>query len=98
MDSTPDQRMPAPVMKTVTQPKPEDGVWVTVYGKKKVVPQSPAPRATVGKSVAYALSSEFCPGCRDNPAQRGGGGVDPDRLFSNVVQGLKRRAQGVCPA
>ena len=64
--------------------------------KKKLAVVSMAD--TGGSPVAYALLSELHPSPRDKPAQRGGGGLDPDRLFSHVVQGLRRRAQGVHPA
>ena len=65
-------------------------------GKKKK-PAGDSMADTGGSPVAYALLSELHPSPRDKPAQRGGGGLDPDRLFSNVVQGLSRRAQGVRP-
>ena len=75
-----------------------DEGWIlcTSSGKKKK--SAVVSMAGMGDGpVVYALSSEPpCP--RDKAARRGGGGLDPDRLFSHVVQGLRRRAQGVHPA
>ena len=53
------------------------------------------PRMKKKKPVLHALSSELRPGCQDDPKQRGGGGLDPNSLLSDIVRGLKRRAQGI---
>ena len=76
--------IPNPVMKTLFKPKSEEVIWFPGMKKKK--------------PVSHALSSELRPGSQDDPIQRAGGGLDPTRLFSEVVRGLKRRAQGVSPA
>ena len=41
------------------------------------------------KPVSYALTSELRPGRQDVPMLPGGGGLDPNSLFSDVVRGLK---------
>ena len=50
------------------------------------------------KPVWFTLSSELRPDCQEDSKQRGGGGLDPNRLLSDVLLGLKRRVQGVSPA
>ena len=84
LDQSSDGKIPNPVMKTLIKPQSEEVIWFPGMKKKK--------------PVSHALSSELHPGCQDDPMQRAGGGLDPNRLFSDVVRGLKRRAQGVSPA
>ena len=84
LDQSSDGKIPNPVMKTLFKPKSEEVIWFPGMKKKK--------------PVSHALSSELHPGCQDDPMKRAGGGLDPNRLFSDVVRGLKRRAQGVSPA
>ena len=76
-----------------------DEGWILCSNSGKKKKQAGASVEGTGDDpLTYALLSELHPAPRDKPSQRGGGGLDPDRLFSHVVQGLRRRAQGVHPA